>query len=638
MTKRDDLVAILQASPHMTFPASALASRLGVSTRTIRSYVSSVNDSGPATIASSRSGYRLAGPAPGPEASSRTPGPVGSHVASRRTHLLGLLVSRADGIDVFSAAEDLHVSESTIEADLTHLRAVLKRVGLVAVRRGPHVRLEGDEAGRRRIMRDLLTTVAGRGRQFLDIHELARLTDEPALIPFRHELAVVLERHRLMANQRTADELTAHVAVLVDRVRSGCDAAPRDPLLEPLVPVATEVSDLIERLFDVRLEATERAYLGFLLLDKTAPADPAISAREGTTSSAFLDEECVRFVTDIVARLKTNYAVDLYDERFVSFLAVHVRNLVHRASRGQSAVAPIGQSVKNTHPLVHELAVFIAQQIELGTGVTVAEDEISFLAFHVGGRLQAMHQQDAKVRILLVAPRYYDVHTALAAAVEEAVGGIGVVDSVITDLGRVTADPSCDVVVSTVPVSPAPKTPLVLIPALPAREDLDRLRELVDDVAAGQRRFRAAAWLGTVMDPRLFLTRDRVADRTRAIALLSDMLRAEGCVGHDFQAQVLERERLSSTAFPSGAAIPHSMEMTAHRSAIAVCVSETPIDWDGAPVTVVALLALAQDSRESFGEVYDSFIRTLVAPSKVSRLRAQGRDFDAFVQTLIGLL
>ena len=67
-------------------------------------------------------------------------------------------------------------------------------------------------------------------------------------------------------------------------------------------------------------------------------------------------------------------------------------------------------------------------------------------------------------------------------------------------------------------------------------------------------------------------------------------------------------------------------------------MSETPIDWDGAPVTVVALLALAQDSRESFGEVYDSFIRTLVAPSKVSRLRAQGRDFDAFVQTLIGLL
>lgn len=633
MAQFADILPILQESPGRRVPAAELARRLGVSTRTVRNYVAAANRRYGPVVRSAHSGYLLDESAyEHARGSSGTDGP-----GERRRRLLRELVAAEEPLDVYDLADALHVSDSTIEADLTRARALVAAFRLRIVRQRELVRLEGEEMDRRRLMRQLLAEAAASSHQFIDLQQIARLLGEPALLEFKTRMLHTLESSRLMVNDRTADELVAHVGVMVDRVRRGhpVDWLSAEARREVLAPVSRSLASLVEEVFAVSLSDQEVAYLTLLLLDKAAPQDPADDALP--EARAFLDRSYVELVSRIIDRLNANFLVDLGDERFIGFLALHVRHLVDRASRGEVARVPVGQSVKNTHPLVHELAVFIAQQVERETGVTVAEDEIGFLSFHVGGRLQSMSEDDEAVSIVLVVPRYYDVHLTLRQLVDTTVAGIGRVDHVVTSRQEAARHADADLMVTTTPVSAPVEVPVIRTGPLPSAEDLARVRELAEGVAASKKRFRVAAWLTEVVEPALFMRIDGGDSRDQAVARLVEALRREGAVGAGFIEEVMERERLSSTAFVSGAAIPHSMEMTASRTAIALCTARAPVDWDGTPVRVIAMLCLSETSRETFGDVFDALIRALVDRGRVDRL-AGASTYDEVIQTMLDIL
>ncbi|WP_103061870.1 BglG family transcription antiterminator [Actinomyces qiguomingii] len=636
MTSFEDLLQILQEE-NRTLSSSELATRLAVSARTIRNYVAAANNRYGRVVSSSHAGYRLDATALArarlaqPEAGLGDDGPE-----ARLTRILQILVSALKPVSVFDLAEKLHVSDSTIEADLGKARPLAAQFGLRLNRDHERLSLEGDEAAQRRLMRRLLTGAAVRRRQFIDVEEVARRLDEPELLGFKKQLRGVLNDFQLSINEWTADELVAHIAIMVDRVRQGRSV--HDSQLPPgdaLAPVSHAVSELVARVFGVQVPEREVAYLALLLLTKAAPTYPEEASSPEVR--AFLDEHYLDMVTRIVAKLNANYLVDLADDRFIAFLALHVRSLVQRAAYHDSARIPVGQSVKNTHPLVHELAVFIARQIQLETGIEVSEDEIGFLAFHVGGRLLSMHAQDDQVAVAIVVPRYYDVHVSLMHAVEIALAGTGRVDRVITEVDAVGPELTADLIVTTVPLPNAPDVPVVRTGLLLTDADLERIREMAADIAAGHKWFKAAAWLTTVMEPELFARIAGGRDRDASLEMAAGLLARADAVGPEFLDQVKERERLSTTAFASGAAIPHTIEMTAARTAIAVCLADRPIDWDGTPVTLVAMLCLSADSRDAFGDVFDAVIRALVDPAKVARLSAAD-SYDAFVATMLDVL
>ncbi|WP_139738665.1 BglG family transcription antiterminator [Actinomyces wuliandei] len=670
MARFNDIIPILEGSPGHRVPAARIARRLGVSTRTVRSYVSAANRRYGNVVTSTRAGYSLdseawerAG-ATGRRASRPGDGPV-----ERLAHLLRLLMTTSGGLSVFGLAEELCVSESTIESDLTRARVLLAQSGLRITRTGETVRMEGEEVAQRRLMRGLLTGAAVSHRQVIDIEEVARQLDEPTLPGLRQRMISVLSDVDLVVNDRTADELVAHIAVMVERVRAGhtitwLSGASGQAVLRPM---SQAVGRLVEEQFGIHLPDQEITYLALLLLEKAAPAHP--EERPRPEVQVFLEPHYVRLVSDIVSRVNDNYLIDLSDERFISFLALHVRRLVDRAYQHRPAPLPAGQSVKNTHPLVHELAVFIAHQVERGTGVEVAEDEIGFLAFHVGGRLLSMHERDDQVDVTLVLPRYYDAGDVFRQAVERVLAGSGRVGRVVADLDEVdgadeagtgSADAGAgwpvgaagsvrargtDLVVVAGTARPfsrplarprrqQPRPVVVRTGLLPSHEDLERVRSAVADVAAGRRRLEVASWLAAVMDPSLFLRVEGGGQRDDVLPLMAQTLVSQATVGEGFLEQVMERERLSSTAFPSGAALPHTIEMTASRSAVMVCLARRPVNWDGTPVRLVALLCLSEDSRTTFGDVFDNLVHALLDKEVVTRLAAS-TSYDELIQAVL---
>ncbi|WP_271171005.1 HTH domain-containing protein, partial [Microbacterium laevaniformans] len=147
---RQDRVIALLAREGDWLTAAELADIVGVTPRSIRSYVTALNARVPdgVVVESGPLGYRA-----GADAPAALRAGVDAATPRERVHrLVRRLLSGREGIDVFETAEDFHVSPATLEADLGRVRALLGDTELTLERSGSRARLKGTEMAQRRLL------------------------------------------------------------------------------------------------------------------------------------------------------------------------------------------------------------------------------------------------------------------------------------------------------------------------------------------------------------------------------------------------------------------------------------------------------------------------------------------------------
>ena len=600
--------------------ASRLAERLGVSDRTVRTYAVQANRGGEAVVESGPDGYRLDRGAwvrrlqVRQESDSATP-------EGRRARLIRDLADASDGLDVHEVAAAAHVSESTIEADLGRVRARLQGTGLALERDGSTVRLVGPETAMRRLVGSLVREEGRRG-----IRDLSSLREGFAPMDgFRRALLVGLDDAGYSPNEYALDDVLLHVAIALDRVaRDRTLAATSDPgAAEPDDELAGLVDELVRGEFGVRLPPAEIRHLSRLIGTRAA------TRRSGATRAGVLRE--------IVERISRDWLVELGDDDFIERLALHVDNLAARAAEHSYSRNPLTASIKAAYPLIYDLAVYLASELARLEGITVNDDEIAYLAMHLGAQLERTRARGEVVRVMVVAPDYHDARARL---VERLRGRLG--DEVELVVGEpagfdVDGATDADLVVAVLPPR-APLPHVVMVSPLPTEDDLERVRAEVARLRRGRRRARLASTLSRTIGPELFVRGVGGREREDVIRLLGDRLISAGVVDDAYVTGALDRERMSSTAFTDLLAVPHAMTMSASRSAIAIAIDEHPIEWGGANVHVVALIAFAEGGRAEFQAVFDQFVEAFSEPDNVRRLVRGALDYPGLLAELSGIM
>ncbi|GAA4050193.1 BglG family transcription antiterminator [Agromyces indicus] len=602
--------------------AARLADRLGVTTRTVRTYAAQANAAGEPVVDSGPDGYRLDRAAWARRAR-RTADAADAGPEGRRARLIRDLVDAPDGLDVFDAAERLHVSESTLESDLGRVRARLRGTGLALEREGSVVRLRGPETAMRRLVGALVREEGRRG-----IRDLATLrAGFPPVEGFRRGLLDGLRAAGWAPNEYALDDVLLHVAIAVDRVS-------HDRTLErdegtaagsPADALVTLVDELVRDEFDVHLPPAELAHLARLIGTRAA------TRRDGPAR--------IDVIRGIVGRISQEWLVDLGDDEFLERLALHVDNLAARAAEQSYSRNPLTASIKAAYPLIYDLAVYLAAELGRLEGITVNDDEIAYLAMHLGAALERTRSRGDAVRVAVVAPEYHDARDLLLERlragldddVELLVGGAVPLE------GPAASGDDADLVVSVLPPR-VPQPGVVTVAPFPTADDVERVRQELARIRRGRRRARLASTLTRTIGPDLFVRGVGGRGREEVIRLLGDRLLAAGVIDDAYLEGVLERERMSSTAFTDLLAVPHAMTMTAERSAIAIAIDERPIAWGEADVHVVALIAFAESGRAEFQAVFDQFVEAFSDPENVRRLVRGAVDYPGLLAELSVLM
>jgi len=214
--------------------AGELAERLGVSTRSVRSYVTAVKAATRPreVLVSSPDGYRLDRDEYArfrTEEGRAERGPVGPR--ERLASLIPRLTDAPAGLDVHELAASLFVSESTIESDLRQVRALAADAGVALIRSGSVVRLDGPETGYRHMISRMLHEESTGG--LLDLRRIQEAFHIGDLRAFKADVIAMLRGAGYQVNEFGLDGVLVHAAIAVERSRQHpVDADAGDQLVD----------------------------------------------------------------------------------------------------------------------------------------------------------------------------------------------------------------------------------------------------------------------------------------------------------------------------------------------------------------------------------------------------------------------
>ncbi|GAA1945900.1 BglG family transcription antiterminator [Microbacterium deminutum] len=644
--RQDRLLALLVREGDWA-TAATLADALGVTPRSIRSYVTALNARVPsgAAVESGSQGYRA-----GADAASalRASGTDAGTPRDRLHRLVRALLDAPDGIDVFETADALHVSAATLDADLARVRGLLGGTELTLERSASRARLRGTEMAQRRLLSRLAHDEMDAGS--FDLVALRRTLGEgsvgaAAFGPFKTDLVAELGALGYFVNEIGIGDVVMHIAIAADRVAQnrGLDAAVTEyrPAQQE---VASIIAQLAQRHLGVELGPGDLQHLATLVLTRVvAPGDqtPVDHAR------ARLDADVEATVREVVETAAAEFLVDIVYEDFIMRLALHVQNLQHRAREQAWSRNPLTRSLKSTYPMIFEVAVFVASRLQERLGIPLPDDEIAYIAMHVGGRLERSRHADQLLTATIVCPGYYDLHELLRSSVDRSLGQAIEVVGVETRIDPDWTSIDTDLVLTTID-PPVPGDRIVKIQPFLTGADIEHVQAAAARIRRARRLARLRAELERYFDASAFVRGLDTADAGAGaggtgveevvIRRLGSSLVASGVIDEDYVERAIQRERMSSTAFTDALAVPHALEMTATRTAIAIGIADPSIPWGGGRVQVVALVAFSETDREAFQTVFEQFVEVFSERDSVQRIVRRATDFGGFLDELVAVI
>ncbi len=615
--------------------ATALAEQMGVSTRSVRSYVTAAKTAAhPYDIISATSaGYRLNREAYftyRAEVEAR-PESIPSTPREREHHIVHRLASSTSGITIDDLATSLHVSPATIEADIKRIRQTASDAGVAIDRVDNVLTLRGVESQLRRLLSTLVHDTSNSG--LLSLDTIAIRFEIPSLVEFKTDLIERLDYHHYFVNEYGIDSVLLHLAIAVDRVRNGLTLP--DEVIElddDTAFVAGIVRDLAKRHFGIDLGTREEWYLARQLATRiiTPGSDPASSAGHADAQDLETTARAIDLVYD-------EYLIDLRNDDLIGRLSLHIGHLVRRAAIDSPSRNPLQKSIKSSYPLVWDIAVFIASTIQKERDITIDEDEISYIALHIGSHLERQAQAANRVTATIVSPSYYDLHIVMRESIEKILGAEITIESVITRTDVRASDITTDIVITTIPLPFALDTIVQVQPFL-SESDIDAVRRVTSRARRGRRRNVIRERLLEYFRPDTFFRNLDFDGPEDAIRALGRSLTSLDIIDDGYIESAIERERMSSTVFVEGLAVPHAMSMTAERPTIALAVNEVASPWGDQRVNVVAFIAFAASGRDEFQSVFEQFVDVFSDRARMAEVVKNATTFEGFIDTLVHVI
>lgn len=628
------LVKILNETQPCT--AAALANTLGISVRTVKNYIHNINTLMPQAISSSQKGYSISYENV-TKLLDMTNSKIPQTSDERVFYILRLLLQCLDGeqIDMYDLADELYVSISTLNLDLQKIRAAIAPFDLSLVTNSNQLSLCGTERNKRKLLGDILYQESN--TNFLN---LTSLNDKFVDIDFDFIQTIVLKTfsaNHFYINDFSLNNLIVHIAISIDRIRHNSISTQNMPLFSdehPVMTVTSAIAGALETHFHIRYSTAERNELSLLILSRASAIDYE-SVTENNIRQ-YVGQDCLELVRHLIAMLRTYYDIDFPNTDFLIRFALHIQSLFIRFENNRFSKNPLTQNIKSSCPFIYEVAVMMASTIQQKTGIIINDDEIAYIAIHVGSMLEEQQNLRSRITAVLYCPGYYNIVQNLAAKINQAQENHLVITAVLTDEAKLALIPHTELIISILPLEKTTHIPVVQITPFFTSIDQRALFQKINALKKEKERSEFNGYLRQLFKPDLFEKVQGFHDYVECIEYMVEKLVRQGYTNPDFLSDVLEREHLSSTAFKRFA-IPHALDMKAHRTAFYVVICNKPVLWGNQSVSIVIMMCFNKNDRAIFHKVFEPLTMILNETDKLKRL-TNTDSYDAFIETLVSML
>lgn len=611
--------------------AAALAGAMDVSTRSIKSYIQEINSSYPEAIESSREGYRIR-----KNIAQKILKETGTHIPQssqeRIVYIINSLIKSDIPVNAYDLCDEMFISYSTIKNELKAVKRKLAKFDLHLNNNSDNWSVSGLETNKRRLLSSILYDESN--VNFVNLATIQTIFPETDIDLIKNGLLEVFDRFHYFVNDYSLINLVLHITIAIDRMQnqniSTVDIKDMPAISSHEYELASSIARKIEENFHITYNQSEVYELALLLISRAT----AIDYKSITTSNLqeFIGKDCFDLVNELILAVSSYYYIDLAEPEFLIRFALHIRNLLQRSKNHYFSRNPLTEEIKTACPLIYDVSVFLSSIIKERTGISINDDEIAYIAFHLGSTLEAQKNLSEKVTAVLYFPSYYNTNAKLTDTINRHFSANLLITNILTDereLGNVAKN---DFVLSTVPLNSVIDFPLLQISPFFTEKDIHLVQKLLAEIKVEKRRKQFREHLEYLIIPEFFEKRNDLPDSPAVIHHMAGKMAKLGYVEEDFEEEIYDREQLSSTAFQDFA-IPHAMKMHANKTGISVLISDAPIEWDTKQVHIVMMLCFNREERFIFNEVFEPLTMVLGSRENIRKL-VQAKDYQEFIELL----
>ena len=608
---------VFDALREETLPQEELARRFAVSTRTVRTDITTLNDIlsqyGAQFVHLRGSGYRLeildaecfAALQQRSQASPRIP----RRAKDRVTHLLLRFLAQGDPLKLDDVADSWFVSRASLQSDMAEVREMIGKYGLTIESKAHYgMKLFGSENAVRACLANLLFQYPESDELFSELR--GKVLPEIDITQLREQLHLTMRQYQIRLTDEGEQQLLIYCGIILHRIRTGflLDNLDVSDVEAVFTQAARDVAYYLEERFGCGIPETEVAYLSV-----------QIAARRITDASRLenaVGDENHALVKHILNFINEHYNYDLRgDTQLSSDLLSHIATMMTRAKYQINIPNPLFEHIKQHYPLAYDVTLAAVSSWGKYMPYTITDNEIGYLVLHIGVGLERHYDigYERHPQALLVCDSGMSTLRLLETKLKREFPQLIVnqIDSLreYEKLEQIEED----FVISMVKV-PEKNKPVVTVAPFPTSFQLEQLAKLV--LVDRTKPYM----LEKFFDASHFCVLEQPISQAELFANICQQLEEEGYVEADFRSSLVERESIVSTMLGEGIALPHSLGLLAKKTVIYTVLAPQGVRWgNNETAYVIFLLAISKQDYEEAMAIYDLFV-TFMRERTVGRL------------------
>ena len=634
MNIKEKIIQMLIKKQPLT--SSVLSNQLGISVRTVKNYIYQINTEYPETISSSHTGYSINKDKAydvlrdilGEEKE------IPQTSKERVIYLLNILLKshQDEQFNIYDIGDELYVSISTIRNELKQVKRKLNKYDLELKSKGDYFKIEGLEKNKRKMLSAILYKESD--MHFISLDTLQNSFKNINIDLIKSIIINLFQKYHYFINDYSLSNLVLHIALSIERIRDNEHYIQgTQPIDQDLIEytLAKEIASQLETYFQIKFNNEEIYEMTLLIISRASSLNFKTVTEENLEQ--FVGQKCLSLVHILIDNIKAIYSIDLSSPEFLIRFTLHIHNLLIRSRNNYLNKNPLTKKMKTSYPLIYDMSVNISKTIIEKTNITMNDDEIAFITFHLGTILETQKNLASKISVAIFCPNYYDLSLKLVENIKQYFSNDIVISHIFTEENNLLELKNIDLIITTVPLNILLKTPVFEVDMFLTNQSRYKLNEIIIEINREKQKEELRSYLTQLILPELFERNDSLNNKENCIQYMVKKFENNHYVNKYFYDDVMKREQLSSTAF-GNFAIPHSTKMNAYKTGINIIISKKSISWNKNSVNLVLMMCFNKNERYIFNKIYDT-ITTILSESDNVKKIISSQSYEEFIDSIV---
>lgn len=619
--------------------SSELAEKFHFSVRTIKSRIYEINQTYPDLIYSSNKGYKI-----DREkgyiiiSSSQQTQTVPEGFKERKTSIIRTILMGKQEPSIEYLTSLFCISDATLQKDINRLRSELSEERLNLHVKNDRLSISGLNKDKQKYILKMINSEIQDSS--FSIERTQEIFTNVDLKLVQKIVTRVLGQYEYFLDNYSLFNYVLHLALAIELQYTAREESAERPTEqncfssyadETTQKIVRQIYDNLKETYQGEFTLEDIYQASILMITRIARSDVCNMTYEQIMQMVGTD--IADLLEDIISSANRTYALDLREESFLIRFALHLNRLRSRLENQISISNLQFGSIKEDHPYIYAVSLYISKKIMNHFGYPLSEDEIGYIALHIGVLIEEKNAIRNKIHTILVCQDYNGIGKKVFNKLNTIFSESILITNLVTSLQAIEDLSQTDFIISSYGLPANLSVPCYVIQPLVSEKDIRDIFAYIEEIKDNKLKKILREKIVYFFKPDLFFVDEAFETDTDAIEKLSTQMIARHYVGENYKELIYEHEQICPSSY-GNVAVPHPIEDSASTSVIALSINPRPIQWGLNQVNLVFMLSLASHDNELFYDIF-SLITRIINDEKLFRKFLQIKTYEEFIDVLV---